>query len=80
MGGVLTCRVTATAQVGGSAPITVTVDVPDNGSGFVDVTLNFGPPVGSIPLAGIPCPTVTPITIVVGNTTIIVSVEEVRVP
>lgn len=80
MSGVLTCRVTATASIGGTTPVTLVVDVPDNGTGLVDVTLNFPPPVGSVPLVGIPCPTLAPLTITVGPATITISVQEVRVP
>jgi hypothetical protein len=77
MGGVLTCRVTATVTILGAAPVTIIVDVPETGTGLVDVTIPFPPPIGNLVLVGIPCPTLGPITLTLAGTTIEISVVEV---
>ncbi|MFE4124263.1 hypothetical protein [Priestia sp. YIM B13486] len=79
MGGVLTCRVTATVTVGTAAGVTLVVDVPENGTGLVGVTIPFPAPIGDLVLAGIPCPTLGPITLTVLGNTVTISVVEVTV-
>ncbi|MED3976354.1 hypothetical protein [Priestia megaterium] len=78
MGGVLTCRVTATVTIGTALPVTLVVDVPETGTGLVDVTIPF-PGIGDLVLVGIPCPTLGPITLTILGNTVTLSVVEVTV-
>lgn len=79
MGGVLTCRVTATVTIGTALPVTLIVDVPETGTGLVDVTIPFPAPIGDLALVGIPCPTLGPITLTILGNTVTISVVEVTV-